>query len=252
VSGLDIYEDGFPHSTKEGYARGCKGGSCPGIVDYGFSCRQAEVRYHGDYAFAKLVDAGKTPAEIVAIERAAVPVVAPKKAPVRRKLTASGDTPVTPSITVADSVEPIPAPEPAVAVLAPEDTVVGRNGKPILFEAHGTLTGYRKGCRSKTCPGLRGEHKQSCFEAMSKYNAEARARRLSPLTDDAAGEQLVEDLAPAWKATEQLLNDLADARERMDRLRSELVELRGDLPRGEAVTVALTFIDGRLSAVKVS
>ena len=307
MSGLDIYEDGFPHSTKEGYVRGCKGGSCPGIVDYGFSCRQAEVRYHGDYAFAKLVDAGKTPAEIVEIERAALPAPAPKKAPAKRKLTASGDTPVTPSITVADSVEPIPAPEPAPPALTPEDTVIGKNGHPIPLEVHGTTTGYHRGCREKACPGLRGEHQQTCRQAMSKYQVDYARRRKAvregasevaegpDVPDHSDGDQRaaedeqpdVQDVRPLERSTEAdaerqeaetaeeqvrpwvlephgadgigrgvraegLLSDLADAREQLAIAEAELAVYRRDPASNEQVVMTLSFIKGRLSAVKVS
>jgi len=285
MSGLDIYEDGFPHSTKEGYARGCKGGACPGIVDYGFSCRQAEVRYHGDYAFAKLVDAGKSPAEIVEIERAAVPAPSPKKAPEKRKLTASGDTPITPTITVADSVEPIPAPEPAVPVLAPEDTVLGKNGRPIAMEFHGTRSGYQRGCHGTVCPGLKTERGKTCRRAAAEYQAELmrKYRERAEGTERSEPEPVEEPTSPAGFTatvpgsaenititvpqqpgtfdepttgkgvrTEGLLSDLADARERVAQLEAELAVYQRDPFANEQIVMTLSFIKGRLSAVKVS
>lgn len=47
----------FPHGTPAGFDAGCKDASCPGS-DRGQTCRQAAVRYRGDYSYRRLVDSG--------------------------------------------------------------------------------------------------------------------------------------------------------------------------------------------------
>ncbi|MBE7953600.1 hypothetical protein ILP86_04600 [Microbacterium sp. R1] len=54
----------YPHSTVEGFHGGCNTAHCPAEV----SCRTVHTRYVGDWAFRRQVNAGQTPAEIVAAE----------------------------------------------------------------------------------------------------------------------------------------------------------------------------------------
>ncbi|WP_147251258.1 hypothetical protein [Microbacterium sp. H6] len=59
-----ITDTTYPHSTVEGFQGGCNTAHCPAEV----SCRTVHTRYVGDWAFRRQVNAGKTPAEIVAAE----------------------------------------------------------------------------------------------------------------------------------------------------------------------------------------
>lgn len=54
------------HGTPAGWAAGCRGSQCPSPV----SCRDVHTRYAGDWSFAKRVDAGESPAAILAEEAA--------------------------------------------------------------------------------------------------------------------------------------------------------------------------------------
>lgn len=61
---LDLLVDSNIHGTPDGYRAGCKTGHCPSPV----LCRDVYVRYVGDYGFARRVDAGESPADIIAAE----------------------------------------------------------------------------------------------------------------------------------------------------------------------------------------
>lgn len=65
--GADLWEDGYPHGTVEGFLDGCRGSVCPGETDWGMSCKRAKLLAAGDYRYKKLVADGRTPAEIAAI-----------------------------------------------------------------------------------------------------------------------------------------------------------------------------------------
>ena len=67
MSSLDLFEDGYPHGTVQGYQDGCRGSACPGTVEYGMSCRRANELRAGDYRYNRLVAEGKTPTQIAAI-----------------------------------------------------------------------------------------------------------------------------------------------------------------------------------------
>lgn len=62
----DIITDAnYPHGTAQGYRNGCHGSHCPSEV----TCRTVHTRYNGDWAFRTQIQAGKTPLEIVTLER---------------------------------------------------------------------------------------------------------------------------------------------------------------------------------------
>lgn len=77
MTGFVTYDDSFPHGTITGYRAGCRGSACPADV----SCNTVHIRYVGDYAFKKMIDAG-TPAGVIvaAEEREAAEVRARDKA----------------------------------------------------------------------------------------------------------------------------------------------------------------------------
>ncbi|ALJ20393.1 response regulator transcription factor [Microbacterium sp. No. 7] len=52
------------HGTPAGWRGGCRGAHCPAPV----SCRDVYRRYSGDYGFRRRVDAGETPAQVIAEE----------------------------------------------------------------------------------------------------------------------------------------------------------------------------------------
>lgn len=64
MSSHDLYVDGFPHGTPEGYDQGCRGGSCPTAIEIGLSCRTAKHLNAGDHQYRTLHTAGHTPTEI--------------------------------------------------------------------------------------------------------------------------------------------------------------------------------------------
>lgn len=62
---LDILSD-IPHGTVDGYRAGCHGSAASCGADV--SCAVAFTRYQGDWGFRKRVDAGESPASIIAAE----------------------------------------------------------------------------------------------------------------------------------------------------------------------------------------
>lgn len=64
MSSADLLEDGFPHGTRAGWDRGCRGAGCPSLLEHGLSCRRAKELDAGDYQYRKLAAAGRTPADI--------------------------------------------------------------------------------------------------------------------------------------------------------------------------------------------
>lgn len=83
MSSADLWEDGFPHGTTEGYDRGCRGGACPGTDAWGLSCKLAKTMSRGDYQYQKLAKTGAGPAEIA--EQLGLIPTAPTAAPAKAK-----------------------------------------------------------------------------------------------------------------------------------------------------------------------
>jgi hypothetical protein len=103
----------FPHGTKAGYDRGCKGGSCPAAIP----CRDVRRRYLSDVDFRRLIDAGVSLDEIVSIDQAA----AERDALVERnrRRAEKGRPPLTVAMADSDAARsdaaqrPKPSPPPA-------------------------------------------------------------------------------------------------------------------------------------------
>lgn len=67
---VDMLEEGFPHGTTDGFARGCRSaGACPAGHEHGLSCRRAQILAAGNYQYQQLVRAGEEPAIIAQMLR---------------------------------------------------------------------------------------------------------------------------------------------------------------------------------------
>ncbi|MDY7542626.1 MULTISPECIES: hypothetical protein [unclassified Cryobacterium] len=141
----------FPHGTPRGYDLGCHGrAACPGVI----TCTRARERYSGDYTYMKRVQAGLTPAEIVAVELAdASAAKAARLAAKQRAWRASKPKPVT--------VLPTPR------VVGPTTRRPKRYLLPPERINHGTTYGYNSGChKDSPCPKPDGE---TCWDAIHAY-----------------------------------------------------------------------------------
>lgn len=252
MSSADLFEDGFPHGTKEGFDKGCRGhGSCPGVLDFGRSCSQASMSYAGDYTYKKRVDGGLSPARIAELER--LDGVKPAKSPTKTTEISQA------TVTVADSVEPLgdlaePEPIDDRAVLDTLSTAMSQGPAEaggIPLEKHGTTAGYFAGCRMRDeCPAKKTTG-VSCANAVAAKQREAKARKAaesgavrpqeavqvpveaepaeSEIVSEAVAELVVEAV-PAESGTrvraEGLLTELADAKEQIERLRTQRDEAR--------------------------
>lgn len=255
MSGADLFEDGFPHSTKEGYRAGCRGRACPGVAENGISCAEAYSRYQGDYGFKKRVDAGMSASEIVAEEKTfAKP--RPVKKPTVKPLSVEAAAAVELVEAVPAEVELPAEPEPA--------------GREVAYEKHGTPKGYFNGCRLRdSCPGIERVGK-SCTQAVVDYQREMkenRRRRASEAVDAARedvesprepeseedevtltvgetdaefvagvelGEAAPEEVASG--SVDELLVDLERAESRLDEVEREASELKVENGRLLALT----------------
>lgn len=65
--GADLFEDGYPHGTVDGFHNGCRGGACPGALDYGLSCKRAKMLSNSDVRYNRLAKQGLPPA-LIALE----------------------------------------------------------------------------------------------------------------------------------------------------------------------------------------
>jgi hypothetical protein len=152
-----IHFANIPHSTIEGYAAGCKGRICPGKELFGWSCAESQQRFNGDYQWRRWVLAGMGPVEIAAELNAAAIAAREQRIAARAKTKAvkrKQDRRLGPRT---------PAP-------------IGRPAKPFK---HGTIAGYRAGCRTDAdCPNT-----VTCRQFKNEYNRLSRER----LKQDLAG-----------------------------------------------------------------
>lgn len=169
MSSMDLFEDGFPHSTPAGYEAGCRGSHCPGKDEHGFSCSEAHVRYAGDYGYRRRVDAGEGPAEIAQgdAEERAKPVALKQKLVERSaaldERDAEGQRLVAAAVAVAESER------------AERQRLVEPREKPPI--KHGTPSGYQRGCRDGLTFPKGEDGKTSCLEAYRAYQRDYAARR---------------------------------------------------------------------------
>lgn len=177
MSALDLLEDGFPHSTPEGYAHGCRGSHCPGIEEFGWSCTFAKQQEASDYHWRSWFAEGRSPAEIRELRKEFE--MSEKKAKPR----------------------PVPNPAEAVRPVVELDDALAAE---IEEGRHGTIAGYQRGCRGDGCPNLLTGG-MSCQEASQQYHRELRARKR------AEGQETVK--APASKRARELLEQAEAAEE---------------------------------------
>jgi hypothetical protein len=176
--GADLFEDGYPHGTVQGYTDGCRGGACPTGIEFGLSCKRAKMLAAGDYRYSRLVAEGKTPAEIAAIiddrttpttaapsreETPAMtePTPAPKPAPPKKPLTA---TPVAVNIDVTEisgNFEPFRKPTP----LSTDKYTKGLSAA----QKRARLTEIRDWCRRHGFPGV-PSHGRIPQDALAAYD----------------------------------------------------------------------------------
>lgn len=106
MSSADLFEDGFPHGTADGYDKGCRGAGCSAGIEHGLSCKTAKIKSRSDFQYQKLVKTGASVAEIAdalgLIGTAAAAAVAKAKPKPKPKRTASKPAP---------EVDPLPAVE---------------------------------------------------------------------------------------------------------------------------------------------
>jgi hypothetical protein len=161
VNGLDIIEDGFPHGTIEGHRLGCKTGACPGKAsELGDSCRQANIRYHGDWEYRKAVDAGLP-----------LPPMVRDKPKGSKLKAATSSIIVEPTIDVASTVAPLPAEKPKLAPKAEPVKKVRATWQ------HGTAWGFQKGCKvDAECPAAIAGG-QSCGDVARAYWRDQQAKK---------------------------------------------------------------------------
>jgi len=166
----EIYSNpDFPHGTKEGHEQGCKGSQCPARVDGGMSCTMAHIKYQGDYAYRKCIDAGEVWVEPVALS-------------VTKQRLLNADTRF---VRVAPDVEPTPAyvvdhlNAPLTLQGLPRKKQ-GRSPGPI---PHGTRYGTVRGCTDEVgCPSVL-EGGISCAQARRDHVNKVR-RSLVQERDD--------------------------------------------------------------------
>lgn len=193
----DIQAAGFPHGSKDGYELGCRGGVCVGVEAFGLSCRDAKIRYSGDYVYLRRVQSGMTPAEIVAAEEADVAAARANVLAARLAVRAETRNATRRAARAVTSREPklTPVPKPKAektpsAVKAPKAANatkperVAREPKVKQPKAdhepvHGTIHGYVRGCKADSvCPNVEAGG-PSCTEAKRTYFREYRRRRAS-------------------------------------------------------------------------
>lgn len=166
MSAWDLFEDGFPHGTREGYARGCKGANCPGLLDpnIGIACRGAAMRYSGDFAFRRALDAGQTPAEYLAAERATSEAATVAERAAKRKRPP----------------EPEPEHEPQEPIVPTPPATRDINDPEF---PHGTDAGFQRGCTViDDCP-----RSPSCREVHREKHRAYQATRAAKKKTTSAG-----------------------------------------------------------------
>jgi hypothetical protein len=187
MSSADLFVDGFPHGTPNGYQKGCRSnGVCPAKLESGQSCKEANIRVSRDSVYRALVQSGaavevlRQPEVDAAPAKAAAPRPAPHQAV--PKMLQEKPAPALPDDTklgrelTADLPDldhrPVSEQMPAAPTKRP-------TGRPRTAPEHGSNAGYQRGCRTD-CPG--GPDGRTCVEARADARREERRRRLARTT----------------------------------------------------------------------
>lgn len=175
MTGADVFVDGFPHGTSEGYTRGCKTEShCPAPMP----CVQVWMRERSDYGFAKKLAAGVPAWQIVADEQAeqarmaaeaaardaeAKRVIGSRGGPAERERRRAERAAATAERCEAERAEKTRLREAARAERAAQRAAAR---KPRELKPCGTSAAYVRGCRCT-----------DCVEANRAYHREYARRR---------------------------------------------------------------------------
>ena len=146
------------HGTPATYSTGCTVDAwCPNHRTNLMTCREAAIRYRGDYQYARLVDAGTPP-----LTRETFVEPKPERAPKRRPTRLRRE------------------PKPATVSNAPKrrriltNGIIGPDGL-----THGTSTGYRRCKDPVNCPAV-AAGKRSCVEVGRELAAKKWRERHNP------------------------------------------------------------------------
>lgn len=183
MSSADLLEDGFPHGTPEGYAAGCRSGSCSAGAEYGLSCKTAKVKSSSDYQYQKLAKAGASVAAIadaLGLVGTATPAPAASSAAPRPAPKAGPET--------------VPAPKPARAPKPDPETTEPKKPKRSSKPNPRVKRNVAKKPDTKTLRawaiehgydvGIRGTIKQYIQDAYAEWAAGDRTPTPdTPLTD---------------------------------------------------------------------
>ncbi len=179
------------HGSPAGYDLGCKSaGGCPnhGSAEW-LTCKEAAAARRGDFALTKLpLD------EPISRKALEIPKAPKRVAPTPTATTAPTETAPKPARAIAAKPARIPAPKSprhAPASRAAAQAPVLRSTETIRTprratqpkaripreEVHGTVYGWRRGCRTaEDCPSALAGGK-SCTEVKREYYADYRAAR---------------------------------------------------------------------------
>lgn len=156
MSSSDLFVEGYPHGTPQGYDNGCRGGACPTGVEYGLSCKIAHQKASGDYQYQRLVKTGATIPDIAD----ALGLVGTAPAPAKTRPTpatakggrsladkpnANAQPATEPSSSAADVTDTRPADEATVGT----ETIAPAAPKPGEIRAWAREKGYTVGAKGK-------------------------------------------------------------------------------------------------------
>jgi hypothetical protein len=152
------------HGTPQGYNEGCRGANCATHGTDLMTCTEAAIRYAGDYAYRKQVDAGTAttekevfakPVRVKPVKVVKPPVVKPPK-PVREP-----------------KPKPVKAPRPPKPLKPVKATRAYKQRKPRVLpeKPHGTTQAQRRVC-NEDCP-----NEESCTDKRRRMLAEQKAAR---------------------------------------------------------------------------
>ncbi len=226
MSGADLFEDGFPHGTREGYAKGCHGGACPEAVEGRRTCRDANMAYAGDQVYRHRVNDGMTPVQIAEAE--AADKVAARAAGAAQRPAAGPVVAVPVSKPVAVPAPPsVPQPEAPAA----EGVFYTEGEFARMRELHGS------GMSDSAIAREIGRSQPQVSKRLRKMGLEPHGRMPRPAAVEPP-EAVVEHAQEV--RSDGILNELADARAEIVRLQVELDKAIADVAIQEAANGTLT------------